>query len=174
MTKRGKLEYDILIVKSKIALLKEKLRSLKQELEAEGYKECPVRLLTAEEYEIYKDKIPELNCSWWLGDPAYSAAVKAVDNDKSRTWYYPGVNLSPPAVRPVIDVSAVDLLHMRYYDGLNTMIHCGIIWKQLKDDLYIAEVPIGFRRFDPESSDYDKSEIKEWLEKWYEERKDLG
>lgn len=174
MTKREKLEYDILIVKSKIALLKEELCSLKQQLEVEGYKECPVRLLTNEEYDRYIDKIPDLNCSWWLGDPAYSGAVKMINNDKSKTWCYPGVNLSPPAVRPVIDVNGVDLGYMRFYDGIDTMIHCGIIWKRLNDDLYISEVPIGFHRFDPESVDYDKSEIKEWLEKWYEERKDLG
>ena len=171
--------------------LVERINKLKTELDCLEYelkqREEPIRLLTAEEYELYRKRIPDISCAWWLQDRVrqHMNEIQIVTPNGDRWWAdanYKGRD--PIGVRPVIDVTRLDIPLKQFKDYGQILHYCGITWFQINrteswshpTNLYIAELPIAFRRFDKNSfsSDYDKSEIKEWLLEWYEERKDLG
>ena len=169
--------------------LEKKINKLKTELSCLEYelkqREEPIRLLTAEEYELYRNKIPNIGCAWWLQDRVgHMNEIEIVTPNGDRWWAYANYKgCDPIGVRPVIDVTRLDIPLNQFKDYGQILHYCGITWFQINrteswsrpTNLYIAEVPIGFRRFDGNSfsKDYDKSEIKEWLLKWYEERKDI-
>ena len=46
----------------------------------------------------------------------------------------------------------------------------GYHWTVVLDGLALCNTGIGQRRFDPESNDWETSELKEWLEGWLKER----
>lgn len=56
-------------------------------------------------------------------------------------------------------------------NGVDRIITCGTTWVKITDNIYIAENPIGFEKFDDESNDYESSYIRKWLLNWFEERK---
>ena len=125
-----------------------------------------VNLLSAEEYEKYKDKIPHINCWWWLRSPGlYSDITIGVSGGGSICDYGHGVSYSYGAVRPVLKMSD----GRKYKIGERVILY-DFPWIIIDEGLAIAEVPIAFRRFDEKSNDYENSEIKKFLNNWLERR----
>lgn len=123
-------------------------------------------LLSKEEYEKYKERIPCIAVCWWLrdsgeyGDHAMCVYDIGIVNPSGLPAEYGSV-----AVRPAMVIDA---------DGKvgDQITRCGFPWVVIDDHLAIAEVPIAFRRFDPESGDYEDSEIRKFLLTWYAGRRE--
>lgn len=144
--------------------LGEEIEKLKKEQDVDISKD-PIFLLSTEEYGKYEHKIPCVNTWWWLRSPGeISGDVAIVNNSGLISGLGIGVKYGGNAVRP-----AVRLDRCFKYDK-NKIIYCGVTWVQIDKDLYIAEVPITFRRFDKKSNNYATSEIRKFLLDWYEER----
>ena len=120
-----------------------------------------ITLLSIEEHEKYEDKIP-LNAGWWwLRSPGdYPDDAASVNYDGS--VYYDGhrVSRGRGGVRPILKGVFADINGFEFADHS---------WIVLAEDMAICKDNIGLRRFDAESNDYEKSEIKQWLENWLKE-----
>lgn len=146
------------------------IEKLKRE-RANDISKDPIFLLSAEEYKKYKDKIPQINCGWWLRSPGASFACTAlVDANGFISNFGIGIKYDGEAVRPVLKIP-----NLKYFKAIKVdethIFFCGITWVKIDEDLYIAEVPITFIRFDENSNDYTESEIRKFLLDWYETRK---
>ena len=128
-------------------------------------------LLSEEEYENYKDKIPKINFPWWLRSSS--------KNSKCAKWVYdtPFSNIIEDIgihfkgmVRPALKGTFDS--YYGYINGKKIVytIYCGITWIEIDRDLYIAELPIGYKQFDKKSKNYETSEIRKFLLDWYKER----
>lgn len=132
------------------------------------YKNDRIFLLSVEEYNHYKDKIPEINCWWWLRSPGYNSIRAAdVNYDGSVSSNGDRVNYDDGAVRPTLYFNSTN------FDIGDRFVFLGVTWIVLDKNLAIAEMPITFSRFDKETNDYEKSEVRQYLLNWFEERKNL-
>lgn len=125
-----------------------------------------INLLSAEEYKKYEDRIPHINCWWWLRSPGYDSSHAAL------VYFYGSVydrglsvHTSLVAVRPALKISD----GRKYKIGERVILY-NFPWIIINEGLAIAEVPIAFRRFDEKSNDYENSEIKKFLNDWFERR----
>lgn len=112
-------------------------------------------------------------CWWWLRSPGYNSEFAAVV-DASGAVDVDGdfVDNDHNAVRPVIRVT--DLNDMEETDD-GYIRYLGTKWVNITD--YTGVVCLlkkkclkNPHRFDAESNDYEKSEIKKYLEDWYQRR----
>ena len=136
----------------------------KEESQKVGFQNDPIFLLSVEEYEKYMKKIPQINCWWWLRSPgyySYSAAGVYLDGSvyDCGLSVYSSNNAVRPALKPFSGL-----------DGRERIIYCGVTWIKIDKNLYIAEVPIMFNKFGEDNNDYETSEVREKLIKWYNER----
>lgn len=127
----------------------------------------PIFLLSAEEYEAYKDRIPLIPCVWWLGSQGYFDTDSSYVDHEGDIKFGAVVTSDRYAIRPAIVV--------RSDEGEigNHIIKCGFPWIKIAPCMAIAEVPIAWRRFDTTSNDYRTSEIRQYLLDWYNERKEF-
>lgn len=125
-----------------------------------------ITLLSAEEYERCKDRIPPVNCWWWLRSPDNDSDRVALVSRAGFVYCYGiVVDNSIAAVRPALKIS-----DGRKYKIGGRVILYNFPWIIIDEGLAIAEVPIAFRRFDEKSNDYENSEIKKFLNDWLERR----
>ena len=123
-------------------------------------------LLSIEEYEKYKERIPQINCWWWLrskGD--YSVYVASVNYDGSICYAGDDASGNDHGVRPALKIPYSEEREIG-----RRLIIFDFPWITIDKDLAIAEVPIAFRRFDKKSNNYEKSEIRQFLLDWMESR----
>jgi hypothetical protein len=147
--------------------LGEEIERLKREERKDGVCTDCIFLLSTEEYEKYKDKIPDINCWWWLRSPTYRFGRAATVNcDGSVSDYGDYVGYNNGAVRPAL--RCIPGQEWKVADS--RIFRCGMTWIKIDENLYIAEVPITFRRFDGDSNNYQTSEIRQFLLNWCEER----
>ena len=156
----------------------EKLK--KEEANYVGFMNDPIFLLSTEEYERYKAKIPPMFCWWWLRSLGYDSNLVAfVNYDGAVPRRGCGVNGNGGVVRPALNISNLKIgkelkpckppVFVK-----NKLVFNGVTWVQIDDGLYISELPIAFRRFDAESNNYENSEIRKFLLDWFEDRLDLN
>ena len=149
--------------------LGEEIARLKEEEKKNNVcKDC-IFLLSTEEYERYKDKIPYIKCLWWLrspGDNAYRAAYVGNDGVARSS----GISITDilDAVRPALRIIPGQ---WRPTDRDDRIFRCGMTWIKIDENLYIAEVPIAFIRFDKKSNNYNTSEIRQFLLDWCNKRR---
>ena len=123
-----------------------------------------ITLLTAEEYEQYKDRIPLVKDWWWLRSPGYSSSYAAfVYFDGSVDYYGDFVYSSFDAIRPALKS---DILNLHIGESF---IALGNRWVMIDDGVAISQDVITHRRFDLESNDWETSELKSWLTEWAKE-----
>jgi len=168
LAKKGNINNGLTRIKKKYEELGKEI----ERFEKQEKQDC-IYLLSIEEYEKYKDKIPKFSCWWWLRSPGldqnYAVFVYLYGAINNFGNYVNNVNL---CVRPVLNISNLKSFnrHHTFIDN-DTLVHCGITWKRIDTDLFIAEVPIATHRFDAISNDYQTSEVRQFLLDWYEERK---
>lgn len=148
--------------------LGEEIERLKREERKDGVCTDCIFLLSTEEYEKYKDKIPQISYWWWLrsrGHRPNGPAVVDYDGD----IYLEGMSIRVKygGVRPALRLSPDEWAFEYLQDRLN---YCGITWIKIDSGLYISEVPITFRHFDEKDNNYATSEIRQFLLDWYTER----
>ena len=169
--------------------LGKEIERLKKEQETVEFKNDPIFLLSKEEYEEYKDKIPKINCCWWLKSPGYSPKRSACVNYggvgdfgydicDQFTGVRPALNLQSPVVLAYFTKNLLcgETHKTRLMDIVNkdTIVFCGVTWIKIDKYLYISELPIDFRRFDNKSNIYETSEVRKFLLFWFEERAELN
>lgn len=139
-----------------------RIKKEKIEIEVNG-----ATLLSVDEAE----KIPReiLNCDecWWLRTPGkYQDEAAVVDYIGSVLPAGSSVYVYTVGVRPVFILEPHNL-------QIGTTIEIyGIESTIISDKLALVKEPIGFRRFDSETNDYKKSEIKEFVDRWFDELKE--
>lgn len=162
-------------LEKQIEQMKYELETLRKKVKQEihiGFEEDSIFLLSEEEYKKYKDKIPHIDCHWWLRTPGigskYVASSAYDDHYRHDNDLY--------AVRPVIKMSAIRdcLYNGSTYCGAKNgrFLALGATWKIIDEEkgLAISEMPIMFSRFDAESNNYATSEVRKKLLDWYKER----
>ena len=155
--------------------LGKQINELKKESQQNfGFEDDSMFLLSNEEYEQYKDQIPQINCWWWLRSPGDNSNLAASVYNDGYVYSYGNYVLSTcDAVRPALKLKSID---SRFYnktrDGRG-IIYCGVTWECIDEEkeYYIAEMPIAFRRFDNKSNDYVLSEIRKFLYNWEQTRR---
>ena len=124
-------------------------------------------LLSLEEYEKYKDNIPHCNCWWWLRSQGYCKNTCArVIGNHGHAGNYATVDRSCGGVLPALHVDT-DITSIG-----ERIVVASFPWIIIDKGLAIAETPIAFRRFDAKSTDYEKSEIRQFLLDWLKEREE--
>lgn len=148
--------------------LEKKYEELGQEIERlkEKARTCDdhIFLLSAEEYQIYKDKIPWVNSLWWLRSPGYDGCAEVVDYDGYVDLGGRKISSNYYGVRPAL---------RRLFEGDDIIVQYGMTWIKIDKNLYIAEVPIDFKHFDNKNNNYYTSDIRQFLLTWQNLRKDL-
>lgn len=125
-----------------------------------------ITLLTAEEYQHYKENIPHANFMWWLRSKGVdeSEDLTAIEVFPNGYVYYCGSRVQfPDHVRPVIKLcnnpfSIGDKFNFKDY-----------IWTIISEEgLAICDYSIAEMSFclDGSSNDYEFSDIKAFLESW--------
>lgn len=133
-----------------------------------------ITLLSTEDYEKYEPIIPVIRDDrWWLRSPSYDQdrAVFVLTNGSIHKLGY-GVYYCDSAVRPALILELEVSNNLFWYKPerlVGTKIKYGNYkWTILDADfgeLYVlCDELIARHRFDPKSNDWDKSELKQWLE----------
>ena len=124
-----------------------------------------IYLLSIEEYEKYKDRIPLISNLWWLRSPGSYAKYAAIVTGGGCVYddgY--GIGGAVVCVRPALNLESAN-----HQIGERVMF-ADFPWIVIDEGLAIAEVPIAWWRFDAKSNDYEKSEIRQRLAEWLESR----
>ena len=150
----------------KIKELEEYIKNINQSV---GYGDDEIFLLSSEEYDRYKQNIPKIAILWWLRTPGGNQKTASTVYGNG-SIYYSGdyVYYDCGAIRPALKI--FDKAFKDIEVG-NRYIKYDFPWIKVDENLAIAELPIGFCRFDIESNDYKTSEIRKYINEWKECRK---
>lgn len=122
-----------------------------------------IYLLSDAQYEGEKHLIPPIDKDWWLQTSGCTSCVKIIKRDGSES-YSAHFNLDM-FVRP-----ALILNNIMPVGGVFEF--AGVGWTVVscisKTSIAICNTVIAQRRFDAKSNEWDKSELKVWLEEWVE------
>lgn len=126
-----------------------------------------IYLLSEKEYWKYKKNITNINWFWWLSSKVVEENnALVVCSNGSTTYSF--VDDKTVGIRPVLNLNEAEI----EVSG-DLFVYCGVTWMKIAEELAISELPIGFQMFDLESNNYETSEVRKWLLKWYEERKNF-
>lgn len=125
-------------------------------------------LLSKEEYERYKNVIPPIKTWWWLRSPDAYDSESAGDVDRDG-WVHRSDVDDYDGARPALRIDNLESSNLKL--GQRIMLY-DFPWVviDVEEPLAIAEVPIGFHRFDSESNDYETSEIRQYCLDWLKAR----
>ncbi len=127
-----------------------------------------ITLLSAEEYEQFKNNIPPINSDWWwLRSPGHNDRAAIVLDDGTADTY--SVNYGHIAVRPALILNS-ESSSLKIKDEFEFGEHK---WTVISDTYAICNDTIGDHCFREDwraedSCDYEKSDIKKYVENWYE------
>ena len=126
-----------------------------------------IKLLSLEEFQRLKGNIPLLRDWWWLSSPGICEGLAAIVNiDGTDDPYGDNVD-SKAAVRPVLlipDTKGLDI-------G-DTLTVANRTWTYIGDGYALCDSRIGNECFrenwrGKDTNDYEKSDIKVFIENWY-------
>ncbi len=135
-----------------------------------------ITLLSAEEYEQFKNNISSHNHMWWLRSPGRSLfhgddrrAVIVQDNGIADTYCGAPVNFGQVAVRPALIINP-ESSSLKIKDEFEFEKHK---WTVISDTYAICNDTIGDHCFRADweaedANDYEKSDVKEFIEDWLE------
>lgn len=125
-------------------------------------------LLSTDEYKKYVDVIPEIEAWWWTRTPgAHESKAVSVHRNGTVDTIGEYVKYGWVAVRPALTITHDIFAKLKVGDRY---VKYDFPWIKIDDTLAIAEVPIGFVRFDVESNDYEESEVRQYLINWLKQR----
>ena len=120
-------------------------------------------LLTVEEAEKLSQKLRKYKYWWWLRSPGHSSYVAAFaysSGSISDCGY--SVSVDDGAIRPALRITNLN----DYKVG--SLFKFGGQWFEIVDENTAFCVnDIGTHRFDDETCDYDESEIKKYIDDWF-------
>lgn len=128
-----------------------------------------ITLLSAEEYKAHGERIKPIDDWWWLRSPVgsgISAASVYHDGSVSNgSW----VDNDFGSVRPVVVLRLnPESPNLRIGDCLAFADHT---WTMISDTMALCDEGVGCTCFRADwraqdANDYEKSDVKKWLEKW--------
>ena len=133
-----------------------------------------IRLMTEKEFHKYEEKIPPMECAWYLEvdrengiESVITGNSAGLNNFLCSTTYCDKALGERRAVRPVIEASAIPFINI----DTQRAFYMGATWIRLSDDLFISEMPIGFSMYNDIRCNYEDSAIRKFILDWYEDRK---
>ncbi len=127
-----------------------------------------ISLLTLEEVEQLPGSIRFYACSWWLRSAGYTSHHAAwVNHDGSTFGLGEPVNYDFCAVRPTLTISNLESLNLKIGDVLTIK---GEEYRYIGGNKALYNDEVVCHRFDEESNNYEQSDIKKIVDKWFEER----
>lgn len=128
-----------------------------------------ISIPSAIEYKKYMPIIPVVNDWWWLRSPGLYRRDAAIVNLNGLIRDYGSrVNLVSCAVRPILLFNK-DVVDVGRGDTFSAL---GNTWRVIDYGYAISEDVITHRRFDENSNDWLKSELRAWLIEWAREREE--
>ncbi len=131
-----------------------------------------VTLLSIEEYEACKDRVPIINDWWWLRSPGLAGDDAAgVYADGSIDYDGNGVNFDGYGIRPALRIRNLESPNLQIMDKFNL---AGFRWTVISVDIALCDSFIEYMAFrkDMSAADanvYEASDIKKWLDRWVKE-----
>lgn len=148
------------------ALMK-KIYKTGNELSDAVVKDDPVFLLSKEQFNQYRSKIPAVYPSWWLRSTIMNYQFQ--NQTVFPQWLHDVYCFETSGVRPALKIDPEGFL---LPDEHEQIVYCGATWIKIDQGLYISEVPIFFTQFDDNNHKfYYQSSVRKKLLDWYEERK---
>lgn len=139
-----------------------------------GFKDDEIFLPSVDEYKKYKDVIPVVGTSYWTRTPGESnfkdIVISTIGPTGAINLDGHLINNSHPAVRPIIHLPK-GTIEINAPIGARINLY-NFPWVVIDKYLAIAEVPIGFEKFDDNWNDYLTSHIRNYLDRWLKERKE--
>ena len=131
-----------------------------------------ITLLSVAEYKACNPRIPPIKDVWWLRSPGYysSLVTFVFANGGGVNHRGDGVDYDKNAVRPVLRIS-----NYESFDLSDKFDMAGYTWTVIADGLAICDRIVGRTAFRKDwkaedANDYEKSDVKKWLENWAKEK----
>lgn len=140
----------------------------------EPLKVTGITLLSVEEYEKAMEYIPMVYGWWWLRSPGlYNNRAAGVITDGSVYMYGFSVDMATHIVRPALLISNLDSLNLKPGDRIIDFYYFD--WTVIPGNMVLCDTGIGQHCFREDwmvsgANDYEKSDVKKWLEDWAKER----
>lgn len=133
-----------------------------------------ITLLSIEEYEATKEYVPLVYGWWWLRSPGNYSDSAAYVNYGDRVDAI-GCYVSSPygVVRPALKISNFKSLDLQSEDRI--IGFAGHTWTVIPGNMVLCDTGVGTHCFRkdwqaPDANDYEKSDVKKWLEDWAKEK----
>jgi len=140
------------------------MKALKYNPEEIDIEVTDISLLTVEEAERLPENIREYEDWWWLRTPGISSHYAAfVHFDGPVSILGAGVTHVNVGVRPALTISNLEDLGVRVGD---TIIIQDKKYVVVSDNKVLYNDDAVYHRFDKDSNDYEKSEIKKIVDGW--------
>lgn len=137
------------------------------ELEIDG-----VTLLTTEEAKALPREQIKIGDDWWLRSPGYNVNNAAFVDGEAGFVYDYGYNVSKEfGVRPALQISNLQSSNLEIGDRFDFADYS---WTVIAEDKALCDDIIGYSAFRKDwkakdANDYEKSDIKKYLEDWWRE-----
>ena len=132
-----------------------------------------ISLLSLDEFRLYESFIPKVDDSWFLKDPGDNPYFVCEIDEKSKihtTCYHSCqlVGTRPALILKRSFYEAIDIENINMFKA-GAKINVGnykftILNVDENNILALCDEIIGHRRFDPDTNEWNKSELKRWLE----------
>lgn len=129
-----------------------------------------ITLLSVEEYKKAKVYIASIGGWWWLRSPGGSSNYAAdVHTDGGVDIYGDSVLFRNNRVRPALEVTNLKSFNLNPKDKIIDL--AGHDWTVISDTMVLCDESIGYHCFRedwkaPDANDYEKSDVKRFLESW--------
>ena len=127
-------------------------------------------LLSTEEAETLLSREERKYEDWWrLRSPGTDSSHAAgVDYLGSVNYFGLDVYRNDVAVRPALQIKDLRSSNLKVGDRFE---FGGKLFRIISDELAFCEEDIGYHRFDAETNVYEQSEIKKFVDAWFEKAK---
>lgn len=132
-----------------------------------------ITLLSIEEYEAYRPYIGPAGYTWWLRSTGnYSAYAACVGSRGYVDSYGQVVGYNDIAVRPALQITNLESANIKIGDKFCLF---GYKWTVISKELALCDEVVGKHAFREDwqaegTNDYEKSDVKRFLEEWFDER----
>lgn len=129
-----------------------------------------ITLLSIDEYEACKNTVPLVDDWWWLRSPGnYCNNVTYVDYDGYVNIYGRRANFGFCGVRPAL---IFESNYLQFEDKVKILNYT---WTVISNNMMLCDDVVGQTCFNKDyetdnTNNYEKSDIKVWLHKWWKER----
>ncbi len=132
-----------------------------------------VTLLSIEEYEACKDRVPKVGDWWWLRSPCSIGNYAVYVNTDGSIYYASFLGNHLSTIRPALRIRNPKSASHQIMDKFNL---AGYTWTVVSEDMALCDNIIGrtFFREDWKATDasvYEASDIKKWLDRWVKKKR---